>query len=1226
MKRKYRLIIPVMLAVVLLALFIPYRWTKVNAVVEPAYPVRILEIVDQSSYSVLKDKLKNMPNVSVDVMRMKTFVAMREDISGTYDAIYIADAYNLNDTNNQTDANKGKSTNYSTSGVAPFKKTDDKTNQTKAHQTSYVMNDITSLKANEIRTNYINKGLPVIVNENVLKQLPNEQGKRNLYDLFNGYNTPQGSSKSNVYFVNDNKLNQLVTDMNKAGSTLYQQLHQRPRIDLTSQPADYSSGSSKIYKAGDTLTFKFNAYNVPNLSESGNSVTAKLSLSVDKVLKYTDDNQVALKTITQPTGNEITYNLPKAYSGLLYWKLDLYNVNGLTDSVSGTIRYQDEKTVVKVLQVMPDKDTSSDLTKRITDASYLKSSDYELQITPVSFSDFSSAYYKQLNGKFDMIVFGFKDTYNESSPLKDDQAIAVHAFIESGQGVMFTHDTIYKSSTSQNAWVKYFQADTGQIAPETNLGFGNPLSSTSTKNVNTGLLTQFPFDLTQKGKSASVGQIATTHNQYFTLDLEDPAVVPWYNIKSDANAATQRDVDDSWNHYYTYTKGNVTYSGTGHTSNNFPDWEQRLFVNTMFRAFIGANHAPDIKPISPVEGAVIPSYQKIPVSYTVNDLDLKDRNIKTQVKMLQNNKEIFIGEEKIVLSGSTISLDLDNPLKDVQDQGQLKIVITASDLHGAQAEPKTINITVKKFKDSLQVDRSLDSAYQGRDLFTKEAIPIHYTVQPVNIAKELGTQDPAKMIVKNLEFTEELPANLEVAGITFDEGSGSIIKSGTLATGYTLKGTLPDVPYQLVGSSYVPTVKQVRFTVSLIPKEKGNYLLNKSSMKFTDIDEKSKKADFPVISFSVKKRLETLKIEDHYTILKGASIVIPVTYTPTDVDPKSLVFTWSSSDPKIASVDQQGKVVGASVGTADVTVYSTDGSKLSSKSTITVVDPILTLKAPKEIKKGETGKLQAIIDRQYLQNAKLTWTVTEAGANPKAELIDTGDSWSRDLKGKNAGTVTIEVTLSAEFAGSSDKVQSTASAQVRIINPLESIGIDGDSSVIIGKTLVLKPVLNPADAENVPPLLWSFKNADDGKYASLDVTPDGVKVTGKQKGTVIVQLKAGELAAEHAVEIKQSLTGLQLPYSLTIYEGDVFDLTTKLAMLPHGGVVPDQIKERLIWSSDNTGNVTVIARRTNAGTITGKHVGQSTVRVKFMDDENIKAEIIIEVKKKPAGGTGNDRY
>ena len=147
--------------------------------------------------------------------------------------------------------------------------------------------------------------------------------------------------------------------------------------------------------------------------------------------------------------------------------------------------------------------------------------------------------------------------------------------------------------------------------------------------------------------------IATTHNQYYTLDLEDPNVIPWYNI-----TGSYRDPYDSWNHYYTYSKGNITYSGTGHTNTGFPDEEQKLFVNTMYRAFLGSNHAPMLTVINPKENDVIPAHQKIELSYTIQDFDLKDKKLSTKVFLNNGKEEVYTQAD--VTNGSTIVQSIDH--------------------------------------------------------------------------------------------------------------------------------------------------------------------------------------------------------------------------------------------------------------------------------------------------------------------------------------------------------------------------------------------------------------------------------------------------------------------------------------------------------------------------------------------------------------------------------------
>ena len=51
------------------------------------------------------------------------------------------------------------------------------------------------------------------------------------------------------------------------------------------------------------------------------------------------------------------------------------------------------------------------------------------------------------------------------------------------------------------------------------------------------------------------------------------------------------------NNYYTYTRKNITYSGTGHRE-GYTDFETKLFVNTAIKAYSIANHAPEITVLS----------------------------------------------------------------------------------------------------------------------------------------------------------------------------------------------------------------------------------------------------------------------------------------------------------------------------------------------------------------------------------------------------------------------------------------------------------------------------------------------------------------------------------------------------------------------------------------------------------------------------------------------------
>lgn len=808
-KKKYVGILALVLAIV--AVSVPFGMWKALADTEPPYQIKILEIVDNGAYA-LNDALAGTANVTVDTMRMKTFVAMRTELEGKYDAIYFG---------------KGS---YSTTQAQTFT-TGPSNEQRAAHNTTAIMNDITKLKAGEIEAEYILKGLPVIFHTSIAGQSP----RGNLYALYNKY-ASAASRASNTLFVSDSNLVSTVAANIKSGSALYKQ---RPHVEIVSKPADFLAGSTTVYTTGNTLSFTFNANNVRDFNTP---VNAKLYASVDKVLPLSEENVVASSTLSSRSGT-LTYKLPQTYSGPIYWKLEL-TANGLSDYAEGAFRVRDKQTVIRVLQVMPNNDNSSMLRTNNMNPSYLRTNDYDIQITPVLFNEFNMASnansYANLNGKYDMVMFGFVDNYNTqtSGSLTDAAAAGVNAFINTGQAVMFTHDTMIGSAS--NPWIKNFQKTTGQTGAYTNMGLGAPNPSTRTKIVNSGLLTQFPFDLSLKPGNTNgyVGQIARTHDQYYMLDLEDPNIVPWYNIVSeDADAATyKRDSDDSYDHYYTYSKGNVTYSGTGHTNTNFPEWEQKLFVNTMFRAFIGSNHAPSVTVISPTAAETTkPSYLKdLVFSYQVDDLDLQDPTVYSSVRFKVNGQYVdsMSIAEKNVPKGSVIIEKFKNPL--LLQQGTVQIEIKARDKQGATAV-KTIDLTLQKVSANLLTERTLDNIPANYEFLTGSTVGMTYKVTPQSIpAADIRTGENGlqTLEISNVAYTEKLPAGLEISGAL----PTGMTKTGTLAAGYTLSKTFDKITYTLNGSSYVPNAGSLfSFHLNTIPTAKATYNLNQARLSYEDV-------------------------------------------------------------------------------------------------------------------------------------------------------------------------------------------------------------------------------------------------------------------------------------------------------------------------------------------------------------------------------------------------------
>ena len=251
------------------------------------------------------------------------------------------------------------------------------------------------------------------------------------------------------------------------------------------------------------------------------------------------------------------------------------------------------------------------------------------------------------------------------------------------------------------------------------------------RNVNGAQITSYPFDLSNsnnRGRNTSSNEIAVaqTHTQWFQLNLEDEDVVPWFNLSgSNINSG------DSRNFYYTYSKGNITYSGTGH-SNGYPESEMKLFVNTIIKADRGANFAPvitnykadtDFNDLDEVaDNQFVKDGDKdfeadgnddfyfvskvkdlnqddIKVSMTavVNDANVSVTPVRT-AKTKDANKSQFKDTTNVFGAGSYVGGIIDKAyIQQVANQpngGEIKVIVTAEDYLGAKTS-KSFKIKVK---------------------------------------------------------------------------------------------------------------------------------------------------------------------------------------------------------------------------------------------------------------------------------------------------------------------------------------------------------------------------------------------------------------------------------------------------------------------------------------------------------------------------------------------------
>ena len=186
---------------------------------------------------------------------------------------------------------------------------------------------------------------------------------------------------------------------------------------------------------------------------------------------------------------------------------------------------------------------------------------------------------------------------------------------------------------------KFYSGDSagGTFSPY----YGNTLSQVVTK-VNEGQITQYPYTIgATSGGDFVVGQ---THGQWWQLNMEDDDLTVWYTLQDPAMSSVCPDEQyrkrelgdnksnkislmysavpqDAANNYYIFSKGNIFYSGVGHSAVADGE-EKKLFVNTLVAAYRPKFGRPFIQVTSSEANLVSSSPRKysitLPVDYLYN--------------------------------------------------------------------------------------------------------------------------------------------------------------------------------------------------------------------------------------------------------------------------------------------------------------------------------------------------------------------------------------------------------------------------------------------------------------------------------------------------------------------------------------------------------------------------------------------------------------------------------
>ena len=311
-------------------------------------------------------------------------------------------------------------------------------------------------------------------------------------------------------------------------------------------------------------------------------------------------------------------------------------------------------------------------------------------------------------------------------------------------------------------------------------------------------------------------------------------------------------------------------------------------------------------------------------------------------------------------------------------------------------------------------------------------------------------------------------------------------------------------------------------------------------------------------------------VTTEYTVSPGSSKTLKCTFYPSNASDKTLV--WTSSDPKIAKVNSNGKVTGVKKGTVTITAKTPDG-KFTAKTTVKVFVEVTGVKLEKtsiKMEKGDSYCLVAGVRPTNASNKKVKWS-----SNNKSVATVT-DGVITALKTGNA-----VITCTTKDGGF------TATCRVKVIQPVTNVNIQYTSlNLNVGVSRTVTAYVRPVTATNKN-VVWS---TSDKKVATVS-TVGKVKAVGPGSCVITCKSADGYSKATMKVKVVQPPKGIVLDKS-SLYVPIKGSKTLTAKVKPK-----NTTNKTVLWSTNNTEVATVDSK----GNITAKGLGSCTIIAKTYD-------------------------
>ncbi len=272
----------------------------------------------------------------------------------------------------------------------------------------------------------------------------------------------------------------------------------------------------------------------------------------------------------------------------------------------------------------------------------------------------------------------------------------------------------------------------------------------------------------------------------------------------------------------------------------------------------------------------------------------------------------------------------------------------------------------------------------------------------------------------------------------------------------------------------------------------------------------------PIINFSLNK--------EQLDLIVGEEQTLKLVFTPEDTTDSTLV-NWISSDKKVATVDQNGKITALSFGTVEI--YANTYYGQTAKCVVNVYQKatgIQFVNSYSSININESLEFKA----EVIPNDAINQTINWMSSDPSILQIDsTGKATAISV-----GTATITAATDNGYK---------VTQEVIVLNPITKVSLNQTTATIQkGDTLALIATINPQDTTSNKTLTWTSSNP---KVATVDNTGN-VRAVGY--GLTIITVKTSNL--------KTATATIYVPGGDSYLKGDMnqngkIDLTDTLILI-----------------------------------------------------------------------------